>query len=348
MELEDVVAEVQSGVEEPGHGGVQVLDGKADVVEPEPGQVGGIGVGPGLGTVEPEELNLLVGDRSPQLQGYVVGLPVGYPHVAGHLLAGYDDGMRLLEAEEGEERHRAVEVLDRDGHVIESAVPSVAHGCIVRARVDAGGRDPEMGRRGVLRRLGVLPTTGNTGVMERSTDGTPYYRADLALVHHLGFGFHADLCAPGILAILEEVRERDGLVVEVGCGSGLLTRHLVDAGHRVVATDASEAMLDLARGNVPEVGEIRRLTLPGDALPEADAIVSVGHALSYLDDEALLERSLVAMAGALRPGGVLAIDLCDLEWGAARQDQAPKVWRTDDWALMTESRYRRRPVTSAR
>ena len=51
----------------------------------------------------------------------------------------------------------------------------------------------------------------------------PYYRADLALVHHLGFGFHADDCAPGILELLGPVRERDGLVVELGCGSGLLT-----------------------------------------------------------------------------------------------------------------------------
>ena len=190
--------------------------------------------------------------------------------------------------------------------------------------------------------------------MERSSDGTPYYRADLALIHHLGFGFHADLCAPGILAILESVRERHGQVVEVGCGSGLLTRYLVGAGHRVVATDASEAMLDLARAHAPGAEEIRRLTLPDDALPEADAIVSVGHALSYLDDEALLERSLVAMAEALRPGGVLAIDLCDLEWGATRQDQAPKVWRTDDWALMTEfslptpTRYVREMTTFVR
>ena len=48
----------------------------------------------------------------------------------------------------------------------------------------------------------------------------PYYRRDLALVHHRGFGFHADDCAPGILALLEPVRARDGLVVELGCGSG--------------------------------------------------------------------------------------------------------------------------------
>jgi hypothetical protein len=37
---------------------------------------------------------------------------------------------------------------------------------------------------------------------------TAYYQEDLALVHHLGFGFHADRCAPGILAFLEPVRER--------------------------------------------------------------------------------------------------------------------------------------------
>jgi hypothetical protein len=30
----------------------------------------------------------------------------------------------------------------------------------------------------------------------------PYYRRDLALVHHRGFGFHARACAPGILALL--------------------------------------------------------------------------------------------------------------------------------------------------
>jgi ribosomal protein L11 methylase PrmA len=54
--------------------------------------------------------------------------------------------------------------------------------------------------------------------------GTPFYRHDLALVHHLGFGFHADDCAPGVLELLRSVRERDGLVVDLGCGSGLLTR----------------------------------------------------------------------------------------------------------------------------
>ena len=163
----------------------------------------------------------------------------------------------------------------------------------------------------------------------------PYYRRDLALVHHLGFGFHADATAAGILRLLEPVRERGGLVVELGCGSGLLTQYLVDAGHRVIATDASPAMLDLARETLGEAAEIRMLTLPDDPIPPADAIVGVGHCLNYLPDADAVDRALVAIAEALLPGGVLAIDLCDLEWGEARRDAGNAGWVNDDWALVT-------------
>jgi SAM-dependent methyltransferase len=172
--------------------------------------------------------------------------------------------------------------------------------------------------------------------MERSSAPEPYYRPDLALVHHLGFGFHADACAPGILDLLAPVLARDGLVVEIGCGSGLLTRHLVEAGHRVVATDASDAMLDLARRHVPGGPDLERLRLPDDAVPRADAIVSVGHVLSYLDDDKGIDKALGALADALRPGGLIAIDLCDLEYGRLRARAAPQVRRHDDWVIMTE------------
>ena len=163
----------------------------------------------------------------------------------------------------------------------------------------------------------------------------PYYRHDLALIHHRGFGFHADTCAPGILGLLKPVLARRGLVLEVGCGSGLLTRHLVEAGHRVIATDASPAMLDLARATAPRA-DVRRLVLPDDPVPEADAIVGVGHALNYLRDAASIERGLLAIGRALRPGGVLAFDLCDLEWARARADAPPGGWLGEEWALITQ------------
>jgi SAM-dependent methyltransferase len=165
--------------------------------------------------------------------------------------------------------------------------------------------------------------------------GSRYYRSDLALVHDLGFGGHAERCAPGILGLLEPVRRRRGLVLELGCGTGLLTRHLVDAGHRVLATDASPAMLARARRAVPDAEEVRRLVLPDDPLPRADAVVSVGHVVNYLPDLAAVTRALVAMAGALRPGGALAIDLCDLDYGRARRDAADLARVTDEWAIIS-------------
>ena len=164
---------------------------------------------------------------------------------------------------------------------------------------------------------------------------TGRYRRDLALIHHLGFGSHADACAPGILRLLEPVRAGGGLVLELGCGSGALTRHLVAAGHRVLATDGSPEMVGLAREEVPGAEEVRVLVLPDEPLPRADAVVSVGHVLSYLPDEASIERALVATASALRPGGVLALDLCDLRFAEARAGAPPYGRVEDEWAIVT-------------
>jgi SAM-dependent methyltransferase len=163
-----------------------------------------------------------------------------------------------------------------------------------------------------------------------------YYQHDLALVHARGFGRYADRCVPGILDHLAPVR--GGLVLELGCGAGALTRHLLAAGHRVFATDAAAAMVELARaalGADVDV-DLRQLVLPDDPLPAADAIVSVGHVISYLPDAAGVDRALVAMAGALRPGGVLALDVLDLEFGLLRAGEAPIGRVGPDWAVITD------------
>lgn len=161
----------------------------------------------------------------------------------------------------------------------------------------------------------------------------PYYRRDLALIHHRAFGLLADSCAPGVLRLL--AAKRGEVIVELGCGSGLLTKHLVAAGHRVVATDLSPAMLDLARETVPEA-DIRCIGLPDDPLPECDAVVSVGHVLNYLPDEASIERAVSLIARSLRPGGALALDLCDLEWGTARRNVPPFSAQGEGWAIIVE------------
>jgi SAM-dependent methyltransferase len=159
-----------------------------------------------------------------------------------------------------------------------------------------------------------------------------YYQHDLAFVHDRGYGGYADRCAPGILELLAPVH--GGLVLELGCGSGALTRHLLAAGHRVIATDASADMLALARSALGGDADLRVLTLPDDPLPPADAIVSVGHVISYLPDAAAVDRALTAAAGALRPGGMLAIDILDLSFGRIRADDPPFGRSEEDFAII--------------
>jgi SAM-dependent methyltransferase len=164
----------------------------------------------------------------------------------------------------------------------------------------------------------------------------PYYRPDLARVHHQGFAFHAAAVAPGVLQVLAPVLESGGLVVEFGCGSGLLTRELVAAGHRVLATDASPAMLALAHETAPGAVGFAVVALPDDPLPRCDAIVGVGHPINYLPSLEAIHLALGAMADALRPGGIVAFDVCDLAYGQTRRDVPSRGWASDDWALVTE------------
>ncbi|EDX73602.1 MAG: hypothetical protein RIG63_12295 [Coleofasciculus chthonoplastes F3-SA18-01] len=49
-----------------------------------------------------------------------------------------------------------------------------------------------------------------------------WYKEDLPYIHDVGFRDYALKSAPGILAILAQHQIREGLVVDLGCGSGLL------------------------------------------------------------------------------------------------------------------------------
>jgi methylase of polypeptide subunit release factors len=49
-----------------------------------------------------------------------------------------------------------------------------------------------------------------------------WYKEDLAFIHDVGFSDYALKSAPGLLDILAQNQIRDGLVVDLGCGSGLI------------------------------------------------------------------------------------------------------------------------------
>lgn len=135
------------------------------------------------------------------------------------------------------------------------------------------------------------------------------YGVDLAWIHHTGFGEFAESASRGILEILWKHAIDRGLVLDVGCGSGILSRELTRAKFDVIGFDASPAMIDLARVTAPAARfEVARFAEA--ALPPCDAIVSSGEVLNYGTFDEM--RTFIANAArAFRPGGVLLFDVAE-------------------------------------
>jgi SAM-dependent methyltransferase len=169
-----------------------------------------------------------------------------------------------------------------------------------------------------------------------------YYQSDLAWVHHAGYSQHVETVGPGIIRLLRDAGLGYGdRVLDVGCGSGLLARTLRADGFAVLGVDASAAMIELARRYEPSA-QLEVVRLPtrkpsgmDGALPTCDAVVSTGHVLNYLDTRAEIAQALGELARAVRPGGLLTIDLM-----TERYCERPGLGQVhakvqDDWAIVT-------------
>jgi SAM-dependent methyltransferase len=135
-----------------------------------------------------------------------------------------------------------------------------------------------------------------------------FYPADLARIHDEGFGDFARAAAC-------ELRRRlppDGLVVELGCGTGISSEILVRLGYDVLGIDISDDMLAIARRRAPGA-EFRRGSLWDAELPSCAAVTAIGEVVNYAADERAAENLLPELFArihdALRPGGVLMFDV---------------------------------------
>jgi len=88
--------------------------------------------------------------------------------------------------------------------------------------------------------------------------GTGFYGRDVAHVHDTGHGDDARDAAPDLLRRLHDAGLDGGLVVDLGCGSGIWGRALLDAGFEVLGVDLSADLLAIARERAPEAASSRR------------------------------------------------------------------------------------------
>ncbi|KAI9289583.1 S-adenosyl-L-methionine-dependent methyltransferase [Umbelopsis sp. AD052] len=105
---------------------------------------------------------------------------------------------------------------------------------------------------------------------------------------------------------------KDKIVLDIGCGTGILSMFAARAGAKTVISVDNSAIIEKAKANVKEngldgvitllQGRIEEITLP---VPQVDIIISewMGYFLLF---EAMLDSVLVARDRWLAPGGILA------------------------------------------
>ena len=103
-------------------------------------------------------------------------------------------------------------------------------------------------------------------------------------------------------------------VLDLGCGAGVpVDRWLIDRGHRVVGLDISDAMLDLARRNVPEADYRQRdMAALADGEFAVDAVVSF-FAMFHLDRRRHRDF-LRRIRSYLSVGGLLLVTTGRSDW----------------------------------
>lgn len=98
-------------------------------------------------------------------------------------------------------------------------------------------------------------------------------------------------------------------IVDLGCGTGLLTREFAAPGREVFGVDPAGAMLAFAQRQ-PDAERVH--WIEGDAAAlgslDADLLVMTGHVAQVFLTDAEWQTALAAIHASLRPGGVLAFE----------------------------------------
>jgi SAM-dependent methyltransferase len=161
------------------------------------------------------------------------------------------------------------------------------------------------------------------------------YQSDLAYIHDAGFGDFARKAAPGLLAVLRRAGIRSGLVVDLGCGSGIWAAELTRRGCDVLGIDISQPMIQLARKRAPDANFVVASFLKAK-LPACDCVTAIGEVLNYTFDRRNSRRELTRffrrVHEALRPGGVFIFDVAEPGRALRRAHAEGK-----DWAILFEA-----------
>jgi SAM-dependent methyltransferase len=164
-----------------------------------------------------------------------------------------------------------------------------------------------------------------------------WYREDLAYIHDLGYGDYAHKSASGIINILDRNNLYTGLIVDLGCGSGISAEFFIQKGYRVLGIDISSAAIAIAQTKVPDA-EFRIESLFNANIPTCTVITSIGECFNYLfdsqNDRSILTKLFERIYQALVPGGMSIFDIA--EPGQLENQPTKGFTEGDNWIVLVE------------
>ena len=179
---------------------------------------------------------------------------------------------------------------------------------------------------------------------------TEWYREDLAYIHDVGHSDYALKATPGILEILAQNNIRGGLVVDLGCGSGLSALELTKTHYRVLGIDISASLIAIAQNRVSNA-EFRVESIFKTHIPFCNAVISIGECFNYLFDEDNNSQTLVQLFEriytALIPGGVFIFDIAE-PGQVLEKNRTRSFSEGDDWIVLVEKEEERKQSTLIR
>ena len=124
-----------------------------------------------------------------------------------------------------------------------------------------------------------------------------------------------DRWTENICSLLSGYGINDGLVCELGCGTGEITMRLSEAGYDMIGIDISEEMLTVAREKQEEVHENETILYLRQDMREFElfgtvrAVVSVCDSMNYITDIDELTEVFRKVNNYLDPDGIFIFDL---------------------------------------
>lgn len=154
--------------------------------------------------------------------------------------------------------------------------------------------------------------------------------------------------------ILNREEIRDGLLLELGCGTGQMTERLAQAGYDMIGVDNSEEMLGIARqtqldqkekkeqGLIPPYPDIlyleqdmREFELYGTVR----AVVSVADTMNYLTEPEDFVQTLRLVNNYLDPKGIFLFDIKTVHAFRDVLGDATYAFQDEDASLIWENYY---------